>query len=680
MKIPYKWLKEYVSTKESVKNLSSMLTMAGLEITSIETIDNDTVMDIEITSNRSDWLSITGVAREVAAISGAKFRIPELKLKYKAKKLSSFEVTVAAVKDCPRYSARLIQSVKVGSSPTWLALRLKSIGIRSVNNVVDITNFCLFELGHPMHLFDFDKISSRKVIIRKAKNGESIIAIDGKKCELDKEMLVIADETCPIAIAGVIGGRDTEVTDKTKNILLEVAYFDPVSIRHTVRKLGISTESSYRFERRVDLENINAASNRAVNLIIESAGGIVGGIVDVYKNKIKKRPITYVLNSAAKLLGVNISDTKITSILTALGCKVSKFKKGRIRVVPASFRQDLETRVDLTEEIARVFGYQRIPETLPKVKAVKTLPKGYDLIIKEYIKDTLSGWGLHEIITYTLCGEKLISCAGDLESAVEIKNPLTIEQRFMRPSLVMPALKTVAYNLNHRNLDIKIFELGTVYQQEDRNKPHEAMQLVIALSGNKFNNWQMHKKEIDFYYLKGMIEGLFYKLGINDFSFTKAAQNKIFNESEAADLLADKQVIGRIGKVGSQLLNALNIEQSVYAAEIEVNKILDKIKLARRFLPLPRYPAVVRDVALITELKVKSQDIIDLIKLTGRGLVNDVRLFDEYHGEQIPAGYRSLAYSIVYQSADKTLKDPEVSEIHQKICCQLSDKLGVEIR
>ena len=686
MKIPLSWLKDYVDIKEGAQELAHKITMAGLEIENIEKVDSDFVFEAEVTTNRPDWLSILGVAREVSALAGKKFKAPKSAVggpAFGGKQRSKSEKIKISIEDkqgCKRYVGWVIEDVKVGPSPNWLVDKLAKVGVRTVNNVVDITNFVLFEYGQPLHAFDYDKLQGKKIIVRKAAQGEEIITIDGEKRKLDPQKLVIADEKGPVALAGIMGGLNTEVTGTTKNILLESAYFDPPTIRRGSRSLGISTDSSYRFERNVDYETVYTAALRAAYLLEEIAGAkIKEKPVDVRLKKITERKILLSPQSVDKILGARIPAGTMKSILVNLGFIV-KSKAKAFEVIPPSFRNDINIQEDLVEEIARIYQYDKIPVAMPKPPLEIQSPKTALRLLEDKTRDIIISLGMDEIISYSLLSKDLLGVFSLLnEETVELKNPLSMEQAVMRNSLIPGMLTTVSYNLNRKNLDLRLFELSKVYKKIGPTKPYEEINLCMALAGNRCDDWQNKKKTVDFYDLKGIVEVLFEKLGIKDYKFSPTT-NSIFSKGACALVVIGKQAVGVIGKIDSGIQRKLDIPQEVFACELEFEKIYFYTDLEKKYRPIPKQQPVLRDISMLVSEDVAADKIKDIVTKAGKGLVLSIRIFDEYHGEKIPAGQKSLAFTIEYFDENKALTDKEINSAHSEICAALSGELKAQIR
>ena len=698
MRISYNWLKEYVNIKHSPEKLAHVLTMSGLAVESIEKAAGDTILEIEVTSNRPDWLSYIGVAREVAAVTGAKLRHCEAAKRPKQSKKdcaaccerseairlrpprndAQITVKVSDKRLCPRYTARIIRNVKIAESPAWLKTKIEAMGLRPVNNIVDITNFCLFESGEPMHAFDLDKLEGGEIIIRKAGPGEKITAIDGVVRALDDSMLVIADAKKPVAIAGVMGGLDTEVGASTKNILLEAAFFDPISVRRTARKLAISTESSYRFERRVDTENIICASDRAASLIKELAGGEICEFIDIgVKKEPRKPPVALRYLRCNKIIGVDVAPEKIKKILSSLGLKTRASSKDSIKLEIPGFRDDLKNEVDIIEEVARIYGYDNIPATIPQiVENSARMPA--EMAIDKKIREMLTGFGMDEIITYSLLGKKALAAAsipGD--NIVEIANPLTAEQEIMRPGLIAGMLNSVLWNINRKTKDLALFELGNVYTR-DGNGFAEKKHLSMALAGEK-SNWLGGSRPLEFYDLKGIVEGLLSELGVTGVSF-KETKHDGFSPLACASIGIKGAEVGYIGQINKKTAGNFDIEEKVYYCELCVSSILKYAELKKHFSAIAKYHSVYRDISIVVPQAVTNAQLDSAIRNSGSPVLKNVVLIDRYRGKQIPDGKTSLTYRLEYRDSKKTLTEKEISDVHTRILRSLEEKFGAQLR
>ncbi|KAF0135302.1 MAG: phenylalanyl-tRNA synthetase beta chain [Candidatus Saganbacteria bacterium] len=640
MRVPIDWLKEFVKINVPPEALAKKLTLAGLEAIVAE---DAKVIAVDILPNRGDCESILGAAREVSAILKTRlikkpFRVVESKEKIK------LTVEVKEKKLCPRYMARVIGGVVVADSPEWLKKRLLLAGIRPVNNIVDITNYLLIELGQPMHAFDAEKIS--KIIVRQAKHGEKIITLDGLERILDEESLLISDPLKPIAIAGIMGGLDSSVMPGTKKIILESAFFEPASIVKSSKKIKLRTEASMRFEKRVDFDMVEEALDRAAALISGIAGGVVlKGKIDVKAKPQKNKTIALRNERIKNILGVNINRKESAAILKLLGFKIKKETKDKIIVEVPSWRAgDVEREIDLIEEIARIYGFDKINETMPEIKA-KTFESSHNRIRK--VREILLGCGLFEVQTFSMVAP-LMAEAG----AINISNPMAQEESVMRTSLIYSLLRVLSHNLRHQASKVNIFEVGKVYSTE--KIPDEKNVLSGLIAGG----------DADFYKLKGMVESLLQEF-THDYKL-ESYIGKHFHPGKSASIIAQLKIIGKFGAIHPDLFK--NIE--VYAFEIDLDRLLALNKPNKFYKPLPKYPKVERDLAMFVPQGVASQIILETIK---RGdLVESVEIFDIYKNSQ--------AYRISFRDKNKTLTDEEVSVSFENIQKELENSLKVQIR
>lgn len=681
MKISYNWLKEYINIRLKPKELADRLTMGGLEVKSIDAKGGDCVFEMEVTSNRPDCLSVYGIAREIQAICAIKLK-PIKIAEFKNADLKKPLIKIDDKKGCLRYVGRIIEGVSVRPSPKWLIDKIQSAGLRPVNNIVDITNFCLLELGQPLHAFDYDRLEGAEIIVRKARKGEEIVTIDGLKRKLNENILVIADAKKPVAIAGVIGGKDTEVTSSTKSILLESAYFDPATIRRTSKGLGISTESSYRFERGVDLEGALLASNRATQFICDLAKPkCISQLADAGIKQTKKANINLKISRINKILGMDIATSKCVSILNNLDLKVKKKSKDILEIAVPSFRRDIKEEIDLIEEIARIYGYDEVPETLSQIPIWgKGAQKSDDKIIEDLIRHTLIEFGLNEVITYGLGSSDVYikRLNFDDEQLLRVKNPLSSQTEVLRPTLLSGLLDSIAHNINRKITDLRLFELGKSYFCKTNGTPSEKSVLSITLSGMKTKDWQK-KEAIDIFDLKGIIEGLFEKLGITKYEFV-VRPLPLLSPSASSAIKVDNIDVGIFGRFDKEVSDRYDIKSPIFVSELDLESLAPHIRLERRFFELPKYPSIIRDISLVVDEKIPNGEIISTIKKTCGDLAVSIKPFDLYRGEQIPKGLKSILYSVEYRASDKTLTDEEVNVLDMKLREVLAKTLNAKIR
>ena len=654
---------------------------------------DDVVIELELTPNRSDALSMIGVARDVSAITGNPLKLPEIKLDESETPVASTSVatlTSVEILDpelCPRYVAKIIRNVKIGPSPDWMQTRLKMLDIGSINNVVDATNYVLLEMGHPLHAFDYHKLAENRIFVRRARQGENIITIDGEQRDLTTDMLVIADAEKPVALAGIMGGLESEITDDTTNILLESAYFDPVSIRKTSKTLKMSTGASYRFERGADIGDTIRAANRAAQLIQELAGGeICKGVVDAYPEKRDPLVLKFRPERANYLLGTKIEPAEMREILTLLGFSVTD----NFEVTVPTYRPDVTREVDLIEEIARVHGYDKIPTIMPSGDIPEAHPDQKSQI-RDRVKEIMLECGLSEAINYSFYGKDafdLIELQKDdkLRKVVEIDNPLSIDQSVMRTTLIPCMLENVRWNLNHQVDDIKLFEIGRVFIPKGDDELPDEHETVAGVVSGKIGDgvWCDKARQADFFDIKGLVEILLNEFRIDEYTLERL-NHPLFHPGQNAQIIIEQDVLGVFGEVHPKVLENYDIDQKVYVFEFDLETLFKHVKddsQARRlsYQPLSAFPSIARDIAIIVDEGLSSEHATEIIRSAGGKLVKSIRLFDVYTGEQVPEGKKSLAWSIEYHSKDRTLTDEEVDAVHSKIIDRLEKEVDARLR
>jgi phenylalanyl-tRNA synthetase beta chain len=644
---------------------------------------DDVVFELEITPNRPDCLSLIGVAREIRAETGNPLKLPTVDLQESGINIRDLtSVTIGAPDLCPRYAARVIQGVKVAESPAWLRQRLESVGIGVINNIVDATNFVLMEYGQPLHAFDYHKLAENRIVVRRARDNEQITALDEVARELTSDMLVIADAEKPVALAGIMGGYDSEITETTCDVLLESAYFNPLSIRATAKALGISTEASYRFERGADPGAVLAALDRAAQLIAELAGGtICDGIVDVYPGQQSLTEIQLRPERVNFVLGTTIETAEMVQILDRLGFDVDATGKVYQVVVP-TFRSDVTREIDLIEEIARVYGYDNIPTTLPKgdIPVPAPTPKTE---ARRRIKHFLLAAGMMEAVNYSFCDpncfDKIRLNADDpLRNTLQLRNPLSPEMSVLRTTLTPGLLENAQHNRNHQIDTIALFEIGGVFVHDGEEKEPERVTGVLAgqIGEGVYSDPYRHP---DFFDIKGLVEGMLEVCGVVDWTLQKTDAPTFHPGRNAEVLLGDRQ-IGVFGEVHPKVLENYDLPYKAYLFEFDLEGLADAATFAKRFEPISIYPKVARDLAIVVDKETLSDMPTELIYTTGGDAVDSVRLFDVYEGEQVPEGKKSLAYTITYHSATETLTDKAVNTLHDEVVKCLNRELGAELR
>lgn len=636
---------------------------------------NDKIVEFEITNNRPDCLSMLGIAREVAATFGKKMKYPSIEVSGNRDDVSDYISVSVEDKDlCPRFAVKVIKNVKIESSPQWMQDRLLKAGIRPINNIVDITNYVMLETGNPMHAYDLNMLDGNKIIVRRARNGEKIVTLDEVERKLDNETLVIADANKPVGIAGIMGGYNSEIEEGTKTIVFECAIFEPVNVRLSSKKLGLRTEASSRFEKGIDMESVEFAINRACYLVEQlKAGEVVGGMIDIYPVKKEKKVIDFKIDRVKWLLGVDISVNKVKEILESLEFKVSG--EDILKVEVPSFRDDVAIEADLIEEIARIYGYDNIPSKL--MDTIFT-PGGRDnkQKIRQMTRNNLAAQGLFEIYTYSFVSPSVFNqinlrAENPLRKAIRLLNPLGEDQSIMRTTLIPNMLEVISRNYNRKIADGMFYELSKVYLADElplKDLANERDTLTIGIYGN-----------VDFYDLKGITENLLSELNISNYRMLPS-NHESFHPGRTAELLINNKRIGYLGEIHPEVLDNYDIPVRVYIAEFNFEEIMAHANLDIKYKPLPKYPSIERDIAIVVTEDITAGQVEEIIRNKGGKLVEEVELFDIYRGSQIEEGYKSMAYRIVYRSNEKTLTDDDIAKVHDKIINSLANQVGAILR
>jgi len=648
----------------------------------------DTLFEIGLTPNRADCLSVVGIAREIAAKLGNKFKYPPIVINEGAVSADSIiSVIIEDAELCPRYAARYISGCRIAPSPEWLVKRLNAVGVRAINNVVDVTNLVMMELGHPLHAFDCDRLAGRRIVVRRAGEGESFTSLDSQQRTLTAGDLVICDAERPVALAGIMGGENSEIADTTTNILLESAWFRPAAIRKTSKRLGLHTESSHRFERGADIGGVIRALDRASALIAELAGGSVAkGVVDAYPGKVETASITLRPERANQLIGIALSRTEIGTILTRLECTVLELPDGVLQVTPPSYRVDIEREVDLIEEIARMNGFDRIPATMPTAQVVSDRPSPSQRL-QRAVRDILVANGMNEIINFSFTAPdaagKLLLAADDSRcTAIRLANPLVEEQSVMRTSLLPGLLETVARNTSFRSLDLKLFEMRRVYMPTQAGEmPCEPIHVVGALTGSREKEgWSHARAAVDFYDAKGIIENLLDLLNVGSVRWVADAPEPFYHPGKSCSIVANKVRIGSVGEIHPTVQENFGLEKPLYCFELDFEKLVLLSRQKRTVTAPSRFPDSTRDVAMLAPDDLPADKIIECARGVKAQEIEQVEIFDLYRGTGIPDGFRSIAIRVRYRSYERTLTDEEIGALHAKVVDSLVNKLNVSIR
>ena len=656
---------------------------------------NDVIMDLEITPNRPDCLSLLGIAREIGTTisfghtSRNPLRKPQIEVD--EGETSITDLTAVEVQDpdlCPRYAARVIQGIEVSPSPDWLQNRLRAVGLSPINNVVDVTNLVLMELGQPLHAFDWHKLADRRIVVRRARSGEIPKTLDEVDRALTEDMLVIADAERPMAVAGVMGGLESAISDQTIDILLESAYFSPTSIRRTSKSLGMHTDASRRFERGTDPEGVIPALNRATQLIQQLAGGTVAkGIIDVYPDPKTAKQIDLRPDRANQILGTEITRQQIIQILSLLGFEITASDDTCLSVTVPTYRPDIEREIDLVEEIARVYGYNRIPIKLP-VGDIPIPDHQPQSTIEQHVKSHLLESGLMEAINYAFYHADMPRRLRMAQQRlIPIQNPLNEEFAVLRTSLLPSLLVNAQRNYSHQVTDIRLFEIAKVFRlpsdQVDlcaQQLPVEQQHVAGVMVGNLGTGWYgAAKRSIDFYDLKGVIEGLLEASSVTDYEIKSAALST-FHPGRCAELWHNNVSFGVLGEVHPEVTESFDLSDRAYLFELNLDTIATLANPEKQFVPIPTHPGISRDLAILVDENLPADQPLTVIHSMGKELVSQAYLFDLYTGNQVPEGKKSLAYSIAYHAKTESLTDAEVDEVHNRIIDKLTSRFQAELR
>jgi len=684
MFISYSWLKELTSTSFSAHEVKERLTMVGLAIDAVESHAQDFVLDVEVPSNRPDCLSHVGIARELTVIERKQLRLPEARsIRTEGK---SANLTAVEIKDpdlCPRYAARLVRGVKIGPSPDWLAKRLETIGQRPINNVADITNYVLHEMGQPLHAFDFEKLGGRRIVVRRAAAGEKLTTLDGVERVLAGDMLVIADAEKPVALAGIMGGEESEISTHTRDVLIESAYFDPHSVRVTARQLGMDTEASRRFERGADREGVLRAQQRCVELICELAGGVATeDAIDIYPQPHTPRVVELRPSRVEGLTSLSVETDEMVRILIGLGFEPAG---ERLSFNVPSWRVDVEAEEDLVEEVARHTGYDKIRSELPPANLSGEYQPGE--MQQRSLRRALNAFGYDEAINFSFIPQEnrfeLIPwLAGREEHQPQLANPIIEDAAWMRSTLLPGLLNSLRHNLNHGTRDVRLFEIGRIFSGlGDKELPQERLALAILATGGALEeNRAQPDRELDFFDLKGALEAAVDWMNLSPLSFAQGSIRHLREGQTARIKLADGTDIGSIGRLAENVAASYKFRQAVYVLELDLSALLSGPTKVIQYSPLPRYPSVVRDLSLLVNRNVALEEIFSAVRDQNVADCRSVKLVGTFEGGNIQSSKRSVTLRLEYRSDERTLRDEEVEERHARLTSSLLEAFAAEQR
>lgn len=641
---------------------------------------DDVIFELEITPNRPDCLSHIGIAREVAAYYGRKVKYPSYTLNEVIDSVNNYaKVRIEDKERCKRYMGRVIRNVTVAESPEWLKKRIRAMGLKPINNIVDITNFVMFEYNQPMHAFDLDKLENSTVVVRAAENGEKITTLDGVERELVNGELVIADEVKPIAIAGIIGGQATQIEAETKNVFLEVAYFTPDNIRKSAKKLGIVTDSGYRNERGLDIENLPEVIDRAAALIAEVASGeVLDEVIDKYIEKPQKFEIPLNLTKLNTFIGKKLEFDTVGKILSNLGLGIKTLSQDMLLITPPTYRTDLTRPEDLYEEVIRMYGFENIEAVMP-VEDIESGLKDSKISVADNLKEILKEIGLHEVINYTFIPREALDILKIKDKVIEISNPLSEDMVIVRPTLMYSLLANIRDNFNRNQFDLRFFEVSKVFTPAEE-LANEDLRICVAIAGRPERTlWNPKPKAYDFYTMKGYVEKLLEYMGINRYKLERSS-NENFHPGRSADIKIGNDVIGTFGEVHPDVLEAMDIKRErAYVADIDLARAEKYIKSAVKYERIVKYPEVTRDLAIVMDKDILVGNMVEDLKRVSP-LIEKIEIFDVYEGEKIDADKKSVAISIVLRNKVKTLEEKEINDVVTKVLETISKKYRGEIR
>lgn len=673
MKFALSFLKEILPTKLDSAEISRILTLLGLEVEKIEKKEGDEIFEVSLTPNLIHASSILGIARELSAATGEKIELPTYELKETSDVMASDLVKVEVEeKDlCPHYMARVILDVKVGPSPDWLRKKVESCGIRSINNVVDVTNLVLLEFGHPLHAFDLDKLQGQKIVVRKAKKGEKIVTLDSKERFLTESILLICDQNSPQAIAGVMGALSSEVTESTKRICLESAWFDPQVVRQAGKQLDIHTEASHRFERGTDFGALAIALDRAAFLLQKVCGGTVAkGIVSVKSKEEKEKVVSVRLKRINGILGTQLALGEVETILKSLQAKIKKIEGETLFVGIPSYRVDINHEIDLVEEVARLYGYDNIFEKKgPTYYQTSKIPNNFYFLFERKIRTSLLKEGLQELLTCDLITEKeaalVANDSSKRRSLIKLLNPAN-DQSVLRPTLLPNMLHVVKYNIDHEKSSLSGFEVGRIHFKIKEGY-HEPLSACIVMTGDRSPyHFENKSTPVDFFDLKGVLENVFESLSIEKVTFEKV-ENENFHPGQTARIMSAEMELGVMGQIHPELLKKCNIEQKVFFAELNVEELAKVVKSDAKMAPLALYPATTRDWTVSIKDDVQIGQIFDKVQKLESKFLESLCLLDIYKNEKLGSETKNVTFRFVYRSLDRTISFAECEEEHKRI-------------
>ncbi|MDX9714709.1 MAG: phenylalanine--tRNA ligase subunit beta [Dissulfurispiraceae bacterium] len=693
MKVSYNWLKEIAALDAPVAEAAHRLTMAGLEVEAIEPAGDDYVLEVNVTPNRPDCLSVIGIARELSALYKTSINIPPHDVLAHTGELG-FNVDILDYDLCNRYAGRIVRNVKISESPDWMKQRLEKCGIRPINNVVDITNYVLLEFGHPLHAFDLDKVKGNRIRIATAGQisegkGAKITTLDGVERIVPADTLLILDSEAPIAVAGIMGGQGSEVDENTRDLFIESAYFDPSSVRKSSKILGLKTEASYRFERGSDIKALKKALDRAAYLLKDLAAGELYGKIDMYPKKYIPVSIDVRYEKVNRVLGLALGKEQMLECIEGLGIETEVFEEFFRAAIP-SFRKDIKRDYDVIEEIARMYGYDNIPAVLPiAAVGIEAASKvsNTGMRLSEEIKQALLKSGCTEAVNLSFMSESDLDLLGisvddERRRVVKLRNPLRSEEACMRTMILPSLLRNLAHNLAHSNRDVRLFELSKIFLSRGVGSLPEEKHTVCSIYYKEKAKALYPETANDFFVVKGIAEAILADIGLGSYSFIRSSE-QFLHPGQSADIYSGDRKIGFLGAINPIVFEKLDIKASrpsLIVQEFFIDSISSLMFIEPKYSQLPKFPAIDRDVALILDASFAASELNSMISSFGSGLVEGASIFDVYQGSNIPEGKKSIAFSIKYRASDRTLTEEEIELLHNRMVAFLSEKTGGQVR
>ncbi|MFP4081244.1 MAG: phenylalanine--tRNA ligase subunit beta [Candidatus Aminicenantes bacterium] len=679
MKISLDWIKDYVDVQVPLPELMEKLNMIGMLVEDWEEKQEDVILDIETYANRPDTLGHLGVAREIAAALGLNLKKQEWPVAESDKRTS--DLVSIQIKDrdlCPRYCGIMVRGIKVSPSPRWLQSRIEAMGLKPVNNVVDVTNYVLFSTSQPIHAFDYDKIGGKKIIIRRAQRGEMLKSLEEQDISLSEEMLVIADEEKPMALAGIIGGGASAVSEDTRDVFIESAYFNPVSVRKTSKKTGVSTEASYRFEREADISFPPQAAIMAASLLTQIGGKATQQVLDVYPRPKKDKTVILRSHRVSELLGLEIEKSFIPKILHPLGFGVREQNKGIWQVKIPTYRVDIEREADLIEEIARFYGYDKIPPQIPPLRKLEpTFSRLKNK--KNKLRQLLFHQGFDEFINFSFFDPQKKTLFENSLEPIEIRNPVSSKASLMRTTLLAGLMENVAWNKNRGAESVHAFEMGNIYFWDQGRHKEQVFLAMVSTGYLGYHHWQGKREEADFFHLKGTCELLMFHLRYVPFSFQEK-DHPYFQPGYSLALLFKGETAGHIGLLNRDIVEFYSLKDDVWAAELDLAILFGKQPQSFQYIPVAKYPSITRDISFLADRDICYQDIYDEVEKLSLPFLEKFELYDLFSGSSVPKGKVSLSLRFIFRHPERTLRTEEVDKPQEKIIKFLGDKFNFQLR